>query len=170
MAAPHCRHDARKLELHEFASCLAGNMSLCAEHVGHRHFYDSDYTVFRRKEWMVSVRMYSERSVAARCVNHQGLKNSRMADGVTNLYLREGMYPYLDIFPVWDFHQLAGMSNEVDLPLLPCPVSCSTPLSLSLSLHPLFTPSNNRLRLDSGKFRKLVRFVEGIVRAARSRS
>ena len=36
---------------------------------------------------MASVRMYSTRTIAARCVNNQGKRNSHEADGVTNLYL-----------------------------------------------------------------------------------
>ena len=66
--------------------------------------------------------MYSNRTIAARCVNKQGRRNSHEADGVTNLYLtsdREA-YAYHDIFPVWDFHEVAGMTSEVQVPLLSC--------------------------------------------------
>ena len=129
---------------------------------------------------MATVRMYSMRTIAARCVNAQGKRNSHEADGVTNLYTDNSpygilkfasnshrssflfrnvaktgfemcfgpstlgagakarlkarlesrikkftphffrRYPYKDIFPVWDFHEVAGMSSETEVPLLLC--------------------------------------------------
>lgn len=129
----------RAAELHSFAACLAGDAaappapaagngngggggsSKCTDMVGNKHFYDSDYQVHSRPGWMASVRMYSNRTIAARCVNKQGRKNSREADGVTNLFLAsDTTYPYQNMFPAWDFHTLAGMSSEVNVPLLPC--------------------------------------------------
>ena len=38
---------------------------------GHRHFYDSDYSVLRGPTWSVSVRMWSNRTVNARCINSE---------------------------------------------------------------------------------------------------
>ena len=69
---------------------------------------------------MATVRMYSVRTIAARCVNAQGKRNSHEADGVTNLYISNRSYPYESVFPIWDFHEVAGMSSEIDVPLLPC--------------------------------------------------
>ena len=67
--------------------CGAGGTPGCTPVEGNRHFWDSDYHVHRRGGWMASVRMYSTRTIAARCVNNQGKRNSHEADGVTNLYL-----------------------------------------------------------------------------------
>ena len=114
---------ARAADLKAFAACLKNSSGAdCRQVEGNRHFYDSDYQVHRRSGWMASVRMYSKRTIAARCVNNQGKRNSHEADGVTNLYLasdREA-YAYENIFPVWDFHELAGMTSEVQVPLLTC--------------------------------------------------
>ena len=66
---------------------VAGATAGCTPIEGNRHFWDSDYHVHRRAGWMATVRMYSTRTIAARCVNNQGKRNSHEADGVTNLYL-----------------------------------------------------------------------------------
>lgn len=39
--------------------------------LGVRHFYDSDYTVIQRGNYTVSIRMFSQRTVNARCVNQE---------------------------------------------------------------------------------------------------
>ena len=87
---------------------------------GNRHYWTSDYMSHRRADWTASLRMYSERTVAARCVNQQGKRNAREADGVVSLYLR-GQPSYASVFASWNFHALAGMTNELDVPLLTCP-------------------------------------------------
>lgn len=74
--------------------------------------------VHRRAEYMVTLRMYSNRTLAARCVNSQGKMDSREADGVTNLFITGEEYD--NIFGAWDFHRVAGMVSEVDVPLLGC--------------------------------------------------
>eukprot|EP00041_Stephanoeca_diplocostata_P029965 m.893973 g.893973 ORF g.893973 m.893973 type:complete len:184 (+) comp23664_c1_seq5:1276-1827(+) len=70
----------RTAELHRFADALehGGSQLLPDPLVGNRHFYDSDYMVHRRKGYMVSVRMYSNRTIAARCVNSQVLSKRRV--------------------------------------------------------------------------------------------
>ena len=90
----------------------------CVPLSGNRHYYDSDYMVHRRAEFMVTLRMYSNRTLAARCVNSQGKMDSREADGVTNLFVSGAEYD--NIFGAWDFHRIAGMSSEVDVPLMGC--------------------------------------------------
>ena len=114
---------ARATDLKAFAACLKRSSDAgCTQVEGNRHFYDSDYQVHRRRGWMASVRMYSRRTIAARCVNNQGKRNSHEADGITNLYLASDGddYAYYDIFPVWDFHEVAGMTSEIEVPLLTC--------------------------------------------------
>lgn len=53
----------------------------------HLQIQQSDYMVHRRADYMVSVHMYSSRTLPARCVNSQGKKNSRIGDGVTSIYV-----------------------------------------------------------------------------------
>lgn len=86
-----CRTDGKiiiTVELISYSNlCAAGTTPGCVSVTGNRHFFDSDYHVHRRAGWMATVRMYSTRTIAARCVNNQGKRNSHEADGVTNLYL-----------------------------------------------------------------------------------
>jgi len=62
--------------------------------VGHRAFWDSDYSVLRSVGadgglWMASVHMHSNRTVSARCVNGQGAMNEHTGDGLVYTY-RDG--------------------------------------------------------------------------------
>ena len=60
----------RKAELEAFAARL-GKDPGAAPLIGHRHFWDSDYSVQRQATFQYSVRMYSNRTVNARCVNSE---------------------------------------------------------------------------------------------------
>jgi chondroitin AC lyase len=60
----------RKAELEAFAARL-GNDPGAVPLVGHRHFWDSDYSIQRQATFQYSVRMYSNRTVNARCVNSE---------------------------------------------------------------------------------------------------
>ena len=44
--------------LADFAACIEGSAQ-CVPLVGHRHFYDSDYTVMHRPSFMASLKMFS---------------------------------------------------------------------------------------------------------------
>ena len=58
--------------------------------------------------------------VFAQCMCHlsQGIKSEHFADGVVNLYYTGREYD--DIFPVWDWQRLPGITCEQHIPLLPC--------------------------------------------------
>lgn len=112
----------RKDELDAFARAIEGETQRGdAPLVGNRHFFDSDYMMHRRRSWAASIRMYSNRTIAARCTNEEGKLNSHSADGVTNLWLDGSEYD--EIAPVWNWTQLAGMSAPAGARLLPCSYS-----------------------------------------------
>lgn len=109
----------RQPELQNFRACMADPAAAaCVPISGNRHYFDSDYMVHRRADYMLTLRMYSNRTIAARCVNSQGKLDSREADGVTNLFVTGAEYD--NIFGAWDFHRVSGMVSEVDIPLLKC--------------------------------------------------
>jgi len=60
----------RQAELAAFAARLANDPG-ATPLVGHRHFWDSDYAVQRQATFQYSVRMFSKRTVNARCVNEE---------------------------------------------------------------------------------------------------
>lgn len=76
--------------------------------VGHKHFWQSDYTIHRRPQWMASVKMASDRVVGVEMMNGDNMKGFYMADGATYIY-QDGD-EYLDIFPLWDWRKLPGVT------------------------------------------------------------
>jgi chondroitin AC lyase len=74
--------------------------------VGHRHFWKSDYTVHRGRDYTITLRMHSERTINAEFINGEGGTTHFLADGAVFLY-REGD-EYQDIFAVWDWRQIPG--------------------------------------------------------------
>lgn len=76
--------------------------------VGHKHFWQSDYTIHRRPQWMASVKMASERVVGVETMNGDNMQGYYMADGATYIYKDGG--EYLDIFPLWDWRKIPGVT------------------------------------------------------------
>ena len=83
--------------------------------VGHKHFWCSDYTVHQRPEWMVSVRMTSDRMLQTEVVNEENQLGEHLSDGV--MYLYPTGSEYRNIFPVWDWARLPGITVEQNRPL-----------------------------------------------------
>lgn len=75
---------------------------------GNRMFYRSDFMVQQDPAACVSVRMHSRRTVRAECCNDEGKRAHHVSDGLTCL-LRTGA-EYRDIFPVWDWQKLPGIT------------------------------------------------------------
>ena len=75
---------------------------------GFRHFWRSDYAVFRRPEFMATLKLSSHRVVGAELVNSENLSGFHLADGVLYLYRRGD--EYADIFPLWDWSRLPGLT------------------------------------------------------------
>lgn len=85
--------------------------------VGHKHFWRSDYTIHRRPEWMASVKMASTRVLGAESMNGDNRKGYYMADGATYMY--QNGREYLDIFPLWDWRKLPGVTAPQDTAPVP---------------------------------------------------
>lgn len=84
--------------------------------VGHKHFWQSDYTIHRRPQWMASVKMASGRVVGVEMMNGDNMKGYYMADGATYIYQTGD--EYLDIFPLWDWRKIPGVTAfESDNPM-----------------------------------------------------
>ncbi|MDX9866614.1 MAG: polysaccharide lyase 8 family protein [Kiritimatiellia bacterium] len=106
----------RREELERLAARLEKGATVTTPALtGHKHFWRSDYTVFHRPEWLVSVRMTSDRLLQTEVINEENLLGEHLADGVMYLY-RTGN-EYRDIFPVWDWTRLPGITAELDRPL-----------------------------------------------------
>lgn len=106
----------RREELDRFAARIERKADAAAAPLsGHRHFWRSDYTVHHRPAWMVSVRMTSDRLLQTEVVNEENLLGQHLSDGVMYVY-RTGD-EYRNIFPVWDWARLPGITVEHDRPL-----------------------------------------------------
>lgn len=74
-------------------------------------YYATDFGVFRRANYMSSVRMISSRTAGGECINAQGLQSLHMADGVQYLY-KPGDPNYQNIAPTWNWELLPGTTVQ----------------------------------------------------------
>lgn len=77
---------------------------------GHRYFWCSDFSVHRRENYYISVKMNSTRTLGTETGNGEGLKNYYVADGCSYVFLRGNEYN--NIFPVWDWSRIPGVTCE----------------------------------------------------------
>jgi len=76
--------------------------------VGNRYFWRSDYLVHRRPDMAATLKLSSKRVIGAEMVNSENLSGYHLADGA--LYLYRDSREYEDIFPVWDWGMLPGVT------------------------------------------------------------
>ena len=89
--------------------------------VGNHHFFTSDVHVHRRKSWSAALKVHSVRTTATECDNGENLKGEHLSDGVLNLYTSSaGPGVYENIFPLFDWSMINGITVEYDTPLELC--------------------------------------------------
>ena len=84
-------------ELHKSENIVTGN----------RYFYRSDYMIHRRKNFIYSVKMCSNRVIGAEAGNGENLLGYYLADGVS-WFTKRGFNWYNNLFPVMDWRLLPG--------------------------------------------------------------
>ncbi|MGA3006346.1 MAG: polysaccharide lyase family 8 super-sandwich domain-containing protein [Opitutaceae bacterium] len=83
--------------------------------VGNRYFWRSDYMVQRTRDFAVTLKMSSSRVIGTEMVNSENLSGYHLAEGALYLYRRGD--EYADIFPVWDWRKIPGVTcAQTDLP------------------------------------------------------
>lgn len=85
--------------------------------IGHKHFFDSDYTVHRAKNWMATVKMASNRVIGTELINEDNLQGLYMGDGATYFYVRGDEYN--NVFPLWDWRKIPGVTAHEDTKRVP---------------------------------------------------
>jgi chondroitin AC lyase len=88
---------------------------------GNKHFWRSDMTVHRRKNFYASVKMSSSRVAGAESCNEENISGYHLGDGATYYY--QSNQEYTDIFPFWDWKMLPGTTafhDNLPLPVLSC--------------------------------------------------
>lgn len=79
--------------------------------VGHKHFYDSEYTIHRAPTWMASLKMSSQRTIGTEHVNEDNIHGYYLGDGATYYYNASGTRDYMDALPVWDWRKTPGTTT-----------------------------------------------------------
>jgi len=79
---------------------------------GHRHYFDSDYTVHRRDGWFASIKMFSSRTKSGEKTNNENLLGSRQSDGRFFLSLDGDEFFGGNVPPALDWSRLAGITVE----------------------------------------------------------
>ena len=72
------------------------------------HFWRSDLTVYRNSDHYLSIRSCSPRLIGTEFTNNENKKGHFISDGLT-LLMRRGD-EYEDIFPIWDWNRLPGVT------------------------------------------------------------
>ena len=105
----HCNQVAARL----LKNCFSPRNEL----IGHKHFWQSDYMLSRRAGWMASLKMASDRVMGVETMNGDNMKGYYMADGA--LYIYKDATEYYDIFPLWDWRKLPGVTCYDDVRPVP---------------------------------------------------
>ena len=96
-------------------NCFSPKNSL----VGHKHFWQSDYTLMRQPAWMASLKMASTRVLGTESMNGDNKKGYYLGDGA--LFVYDTGQEYLNIFPVWDWRKVPGVTtyeSDASMPML----------------------------------------------------
>lgn len=99
-------------ELSSLATAVERARSTATGPLGHRHYFNSDYTVHRRPNWFASVKMFSKRTKSGESTNDENILGSRQSDGRFYLSLSGDEYFGRDVWPAYDWTRLPGITVE----------------------------------------------------------
>lgn len=111
-----CEHlaalgDAKKDALQAFAARLKGDAAPGAKAPeGNRLFWRSDFMTHCRTGWYASVRTASNRLIGTELINNENLCGDHLFEGAN--YLMRSGDEYFDIFSVWDWAHVPGVTAE----------------------------------------------------------
>ena len=94
---------------HDYLDFVSRNQSHEANTlVGSRYFWRSEYLIHRQPACAYSLKLSSNRIIGTEMVNQENLLGYHLADGALYLYRRGNEYE--DIFPVWDWQKVPGVT------------------------------------------------------------
>lgn len=99
-------------ELAALATPKLASSAAAAWPSGHRHYFNSDYTIHRRDGWFASVKMFSTRTKSGERTNGENLFGSRQSDGRFSLSLDGDEYFGNATWAVTDWSRLSGITVE----------------------------------------------------------
>ncbi|KAI8646698.1 chondroitin AC/alginate lyase, partial [Parasitella parasitica] len=88
--------------------------------VGTRYFYNADYMVHRGPSYVVTMKMYSSRTINSECLNVQNPFGFHLSDGAIHNYLSGD--EYVDTFGAWDWNLVPGVTVDYG----GTPLTCTT--------------------------------------------
>lgn len=104
----------RPKQLLEFADRVDGAGARLS---GNRHFWRSDYQAHHRPGWSSAVKMCSTRTAPTETGNGEALRNWYLGEGISPVWTTGE--EYRDIFPVFNWRELPGLTAEQDPGSLP---------------------------------------------------
>ncbi|AWW31596.1 hypothetical protein DN752_16515 [Echinicola strongylocentroti] len=75
----------------------------------HLHYWQSDYTIHHRPDYMVGLRNVSTRTVKSEMGNGENIKGHFLTDGAT--YIAVDGDEYFGVYPVWDWNKIPGATT-----------------------------------------------------------
>lgn len=96
----------------QFDDRLAGKAPAETTPVGHRVYWMSDYVTHQRRGFFASARMSSRRVQGHESGNEENERGYHLGDGAMTVMVTGN--EYRNIFPLWDWHHVPGVSNVVN--------------------------------------------------------
>lgn len=84
--------------------------------IGNKYFWRSDFMTNQRKYYYTSVKMVSDSTIGTESMNGENLKGYWLPFGLTFIY--QSGDEYRNIFPVWDWAKLPGVTCYTKVPIL----------------------------------------------------
>jgi chondroitin AC lyase len=112
----------REAEFQQFYNRASGTAATAIS--GNRHFYNSDFMTHQRPGYYASVRMHSTRTHATENYNGENLLGHHLATGVFSIYV--GGDEYYNIFPIWNWRRLPGVTCKQSGALPPATIGYGT--------------------------------------------
>ncbi len=108
---------SRRQEFINFSTRIKGLQSISTGPSGNRHFWRSDFMVHQRPLFYTSVKMVSNRVNGTESGNGEANFNYHLPDGCT--YLIKTGKEYRNIFPLWDWQKIPGVTARLSKQPLP---------------------------------------------------
>ncbi|KAG2205881.1 hypothetical protein INT46_006914 [Mucor plumbeus] len=128
--------------------------------VGTRYFYNSDYMVHRGPSYVVTMKMYSTRTINSECLNNQNPYGFHLSDGAIYNYLTGD--EYVDTFGAYDWNLIPGITNDYGGTPLVCTqvkkkgkkafVGGATDQNTGIAVMDYLNPSNGNLAFKKTVF------------------
>lgn len=98
-----------------YVDCLTGKTNCLSLFANNIYFWRSDLMIHRTADYFISIRTHSKIIQGTESGAGYNLKGDYLADGATYVYLTGKEYQ--DIFPIWNWHRIPGITSYVEEPL-----------------------------------------------------